>query len=145
MTRSHSGFTLIELMITVIIAAILAAVALPAYRDHTLRARVTEAFSQMAAVNLRLEQFYQDTRSYANTNACGVPMPANENFSYTCTPNNNGQSYLLTASGIATRGTQEFSFTLDQSGNARTLTLPPDWGAAPVNCWIAKKGMVCPT
>lgn len=145
MSLRDSGFTLIELMITVIIAAVLAVVALPAYRDHSLRAQVTQAFSQMAAVSLRLEQFYQDNRSYAVKNDCGVPMPASDYFSYACVPDKIGQSYLLTASGIADRGTQDFSYTLDQSGNARTLTLPEDWGTAPVNCWIAKKGMACPT
>lgn len=141
----HSGFTLIELMITIIIAAILAALALPAYRDYTLRGRVTEAFSQMEALSLRLEQFYQDTHSYANANACGAPLPPTDNFSYTCTLTNNGQSYLLTASGVAAHGLQEFSYTIDQSGNAQTLSLPTGWGTTPATCWITKRGMVCPS
>ncbi len=143
MSRRYSGFSLIELMITVIIAAILAAIAIPAYRDHTLRARVTEALSQLAATNLRLEQFYQDSRKFGSNAVCGVPLPADGNFSYTCTLATNGQSYLLTASGVAARGTDAFSFTIDQSGSTRTLALPADWGTAPFNCWIAKKGMAC--
>lgn len=144
MTYRHSGFTLIELMITVIIAAILAAVALPAYRDHSLRARVTEALSQLSAVSLRLEQFYQDTHSYGSSAACGVVLAPTENFSYSCKIGKDDQTYVLTATGIATRGTQDFSYTIEQSGITTTLSLPADWGTAPFNCWIAKKGAVCP-
>ena len=49
MRRIHAGFTLIELMIVVAVIGLLAAVALPAYQDYTIRSRVSELILQVSA------------------------------------------------------------------------------------------------
>ena len=64
---SQGGFTLIEVMIVVAIVAILAAVALPAYGDYVRRGQLPEAFSGMADLRVKLEQYYQDNRSYGTS------------------------------------------------------------------------------
>jgi type IV pilus assembly protein PilA len=56
--RIQQGFTLIELMIVVAIIGILAAVALPAYQDYTIRAKVTEGLSLASAIKADMSSSY---------------------------------------------------------------------------------------
>ena len=58
MTHKQQGFTLIELMIVVAIIGILAAVAIPAYQDYTIRARVTEGLSLASGAKTAVAEYY---------------------------------------------------------------------------------------
>lgn len=132
-------------MIGLAIATILAIVTIPSYRDHVMRSRIPEATSGLVLTGMRLEQYYQDHRSYANaaTAACGVPMPQADQFGFSCTVPTDGQSFLISARGRADGSMAGFAYTLDHLGAQRTTALPTDWGDAPVNCWIEKRRAAC--
>jgi type IV pilus assembly protein PilA len=75
MKRIQQGFTLIELMIVVAIIGILAAVALPAYQDYTVRAKVSEAIIGGSSVKGLLSEAFQ-TDSVAGLNAAATSYNA---------------------------------------------------------------------
>jgi len=146
--KLQRGFTLIELMIVVVIVGILSAVAIPAYSDYVLRGKLTEASTELLSMRVRLEQYFQDQRSYAGACVAGTvaPLPTSKHFTYTCTlaPT----TFVVTATGVAARGTDGFVYTVDQS-NAKATTITA--GSAAANkgwtgnnsCWVTKKGGLC--
>ncbi len=67
MKRRSSGFTLIELMIVIAILGILIAIALPAYQDYTVRAKMSEALSLVTKEKVATAEYYMSNGSFPNT------------------------------------------------------------------------------
>ena len=67
--KKQQGFTLIELMIVVAIIGILAAIAIPAYQDYTIRAQVSEGLNLSGAAKAAVTEYYQDQGAAPSTNA----------------------------------------------------------------------------
>jgi prepilin-type N-terminal cleavage/methylation domain-containing protein len=144
------GFTLIELMVTVAIVAILAALAYPSYRNYVIRGQLVNATNGLAALRANMERFYQDNRTYQSVGTTFIspclatPAPVSGPFTLSCTgtgaPTTTG--YILTATGSG--NTNGFVFTVDQS-NTQVTTVsspaPSSWTTgSPFACWITKPG-----
>ena len=68
MKKVQQGFTLIELMIVVAIIGILAAIAIPAYQDYTIRAQVSEGLNLTGACKAAVTEYYQDQGDFPGDN-----------------------------------------------------------------------------
>jgi type IV pilus assembly protein PilE len=137
------GFTLVELMVTVAVIGILAAIAFPAYGDYIRRSRIAEGIGELSTVRVRMEQYYQDNRNYGPpaATACGLTMPTTPSFNITCAQAVGGQTFVITAAGTDAGGMSGYEFTIDQSG-ARATT---KFAGAEVTaaCWLKKAGETC--
>lgn len=147
---AQRGFTLIEVMIVVAIVAILAAVAYPSYTDYVRRGQLPEASTYLSDYRVKLEQYYQDHRSYgeAGDTACAneAPAPAWGNFApngaqfftFTCalTSATDNQGYTLTATGSSGRAVGH-TYTLNQN-NIKSTSKFKNADVTNKACWLMK-------
>ena len=153
--RAHSGegrergFTLIELMITMAIIAMLSALAYPSYRNYVIRGQLVDGTNGLSAMRANMERYYQDNRSYASvTNGsttfnppCATSSTVG-NFTISCgTPAPSATAYIAQAVGGGP--VNGFTFTIDQNGGQTTTVTSPPAPAAFQNCataWVTKPG-----
>ncbi|MBI5334095.1 MAG: prepilin-type N-terminal cleavage/methylation domain-containing protein [Burkholderiales bacterium] len=137
-----AGFTLIELMIAVAIVGILAAVAYPSYTDYVRRGQLPEAFDTLSSMRVRMEQFYQDNRSYQNAAGnCGVANPTLKNFDVACVISSSGQAYTITATGKTGAAARGHEYTINEANVRRTTKFKGT--TANLSCWATRSATEC--
>jgi type IV pilus assembly protein PilE len=146
--RRARGFTLAELMVVVAIVAILAAIALPSYRDSTLKANRAVAKAKLLDVAARQEAFFSDNKVYSNTleelGFAEEPMGVDANSNWVA---DDSDEAVYTVSATTSNGNLAFTVTADtvngqskDDGKCATFTLTETGlrgatGSLGVACW----------
>jgi type IV pilus assembly protein PilE len=109
------GFTLIEVMIVVAVIAILAAIAMPSYREQVAKSRRAEAKSELLKAEGWLERYYTDNNRYADSS-----LTANSVFAskFTVVPSTGSANYSVTLTVTASAYTLTLSATGSMSADA---------------------------
>jgi type IV pilus assembly protein PilA len=115
--KVQQGFTLIELMIVVAIIGILAAIAIPAYQDYTIRAKVTEGIGLADAAKTAVSEAFQSGDMPGVVALNGSWLPTQTTTKYV-------NSIAIAATGVIT---VTYSDVVPQI-NLQTLTLTPNVG-----------------
>ena len=145
--RALRGFTLIEAMIAVAIIAILAAVALPSYRDYVLRGQLADASNGLATMRAQMERYFQDNRTYASTGTFTTPCATTDaaprtfnNFLVSCASTPTATAFTLQAVGSGPAS--GFTFTITESDVRATTAAPSGWNTCTTK-WLLRKGVAC--
>lgn len=147
--RAAAGFTLIEVMITVAIVAILAGIALPSYRQYILRGQLVDASTALATFRGNMERYFQDNRTYAAIGTTILPpchadiaVAQRTQGSFVVSCASDATTFTLTATGSA--ATAGFAYTVNQLDQRATTAVGASSGfSTSTTCWVLKKGQTC--
>ncbi len=130
--KNMKGFTLIELMIVIAILGILMAIAIPAYQDYTVRAKISEGMNLAGAAKLAVAETRQTRGSFqaAQNASYGLPTAASIR-------GNNVASVTIGAAGIIT-----IAYSNDSNIQGSDLILTPTLGTQGSVSWTCTGGSV---
>lgn len=131
--KTNLGFTLIELMIAVVVAGILAAVAIPSYQNHVRKGRRAAAQAYLMDLAQKQQQYFVDSRAYASGAAA---------LGYASTPSDVAPHYTVTITvdggpppGFSLQAAPIGSQTSDSCGTLTLTSTGAKVSSSGSNCW----------
>ena len=119
--QGQKGFTLIELMITVAIVAILAAIALPAYQNYTIRTQVSEGYVLASAAKTAIAETVANRNTGAIVAYAGTGVPLAGSYGYQFEPTEKVASIAIAGvANVTAPAANEGMITLTYNGNLAT-------------------------
>ncbi len=132
--KQQKGFTLIELMIVIAIIGILAAIAIPAYQDYTVRSKVSEGLNLAGAAKLAVSETFDSNGTF----------PSQANISYGLpTAASIAGNYVASVEAAATTGIITITYNASGVGagaDSATILLTPDTSASGALGWDCTGG-----
>ena len=133
--KQQKGFTLIELMIVIAIIGILAAIAIPAYQDYTIRSKVSEGLNLAGAAKLAVAETYDSKGGFPTQGNISYGLPAAASIA---------GNYVLSVAAAATTGIITITYNTNVGGNpsanGRVIVLSPDTSSIGAMGWTCGGG-----
>jgi type IV pilus assembly protein PilA len=133
--KQQKGFTLIELMIVIAIIGILAAIAIPAYQDYTIRSKVSEGLNLAGAAKLAVAETYDSKGNFPTAGNISYGLPTDVSIA---------GNYVLSVGAAANTGIITITYNGNVGGNpsanGKTIQLRPDTSSIGAMGWICGGG-----